>query len=390
MKPIPLLFLSDSPSLPTGLARITKDLAVLTSQLPQFRVGVMGRGGVGSSKLPFAQFNFDESRQWGEMEIEGIWEDFAGGDQGVVMTIWDASRLNWFAQPRMGGQLQTFLQSGRFQRWGYFPVDSYGVGGKLTGLCADTLAGYDRVLAYTLFGKQVLAATMGVEEVEWAPHGYNADVFKPRDRAAGRAVLGVDEACPLIGCVMTNQARKDWATAFGAIARLKNQKPDVKFWAHVDVVERHWDLRALAVDFGLVDTVIPTFNGQYTSEQLSYVYSACDVTMLPSLGEGFGYPIVESLACGVPVLHGDYGGGVELIPDTSWLIPSIAERLEGLWNNVRPVWNPADWANTLSSVIERLKDEDLRDVCTGAVEHLRWGKLWPGVWKKWMLRGIGQ
>jgi hypothetical protein len=41
-------------------------------------------------------------------------------------------------------------------------------------------------------------------------------------------------------------------------------------------------------------------------------------------------------------------------------------------------------------VIERLKDEDLREVCTSAVEHLQWDKLWPGVWKKWMLRGIGQ
>lgn len=387
MQPVPILFLSDSPDLPTGLARITRDLATLTATLPHFRVGTLGRGGHGSSKLPFAQYNFNEIDQWGEGHIEPVWHDFAGQSRGIIMTVWDPSRLGWFAQPRMTGPLQAFLTSGRFERWGYIPVDSYGVGGKLTGMVTDTLRSYDRILAYTLFGKSTIEASMGTE-VDWIPHGFDADVFQPRLRAAGRSMLRVDPDVPLVGCVMTNQSRKDWATAFGAIAHLKNRIHNVKFWAHVDTLERYWNLLALAHDFGLTGTVIFTLTGNYTSEALSCLYSCCDVTMLPSLGEGFGYPIVESLACGVPVIHGNYGGGAEFVPDSSWLVQPVTERLDGMWNNVRPVWNPLDWSNTLHDVIQNSGSGILQEVCTAAVDHLNWKNLWPGAWSKWMLSGI--
>lgn len=394
MKQVPILFLSDSPELPTGLARITKDLAVLTSELPEFRVGVLGRGGHGSSKLPFAQYNFPETAQWGEHHIESAWDDFAGKELGIVFTIWDASRLGWFAQPRMEGQLGKFLRSKRFVKWGYFPVDSYGIGGKLTGRMKDTLQGYDRHLAYTMFGKQILESTLSdagnVVELDWIPHGYNNNVFVPRDRVAARMSMGIDNSTELVGCVMTNQARKDWATAFGAMAYLKNKRPGIRMWAHVDVVERYWNLYALIEDFGLRDTVHLTFSGEYSSEQLSYMYSACNVTMLPSLGEGMGYPLIESMACGVPVVHGNYGGGVEIIPETSWLVERAAERLDGMWNCVRPVWNPIAWATVIGNVLDAAKDGQLQETCTRAVEHLQWGKLWPSAWKKWLLAGIGR
>lgn len=400
MKPTPILFISDSPELPTGLARITKDIACLTSTLPQFRVGVLGRGGHGSSQLPFAQYNFDTSAQWGEYHIESVWQDFAGRDKarGVVMTIWDISRLGWFANPHMGGGLERFLRGGWFSKWGYIPVDSYGVGGRLTGRCVPTLRGYDRLLAYTLFGKQVLEDTLGVqagaEELDWLPHGINTSVFASRDRIAGRLTLGVDAGDVLVGCVMTNQARKDWAVAMGAVARLKERMLNrrVKLWAHVDVVERHWNLHALIEDMGLQDSVRVTLAGEYSSEQLSYMYSACDVTMLPSLGEGWGFPITESLACGVPCVHGNYGGGVEQIPERAWLVAPYAERLDGLWNCVRPVWRPDDWAGTLQHVVEdaEVRGEEMRESCASSVQHLEWSRLWPSAWSKWMLKGIGQ
>jgi glycosyltransferase involved in cell wall biosynthesis len=41
-------------------------------------------------------------------------------------------------------------------------------------------------------------------------------------------------------------------------------------------------------------------------EQVNRLYNLCDVTVLPSTGEGFGLPIIESLAAGVPVVATDY------------------------------------------------------------------------------------
>jgi glycosyltransferase involved in cell wall biosynthesis len=384
MKIAPILFLSDSVNTPTGLGRITKDLAVLTSTLPEFRVGTMGRGGQYTTKLPFAQYSFDENYDWGATLLESVWDDFAGNVTGVIMTIWDPSRLSWFSNPMMGGRLEQFLRSGRFQRWGYFPVDSYGIGNKLTGQCIDTIARYDRVLAYTLFGKQVLENSLN-REVDWIPHGYNEKIFQPRDRVAGRGMLGVNNEDIVCGIVMTNQARKDWATALGAIAFLKNEMPTIKLWAHIDVLERYWSLPALINDFGLTNTVILTFNGQYTSEQLSYLYSCCDITMLPSTGEGWGFPLVESMACGVPAIHGNYGGGAELLPSRDWLVDPVTERLDGQWNCVRPVWNPKDWADKLKQVLA--EDVD-KETCTNAVSHLMWSNLYVSCWRPWFLGGL--
>lgn len=386
MRPTPILFLSDNPAIPTGLARITKDLAVHVATMPEFRVGVLGRGGLSSSKLPFFNVAFDEKYGWAEDLIEGVWDDFAGSDTGVIMTVNDLSRLSWLTRPRMGGRLQEFLTSKRFQVWGYIPIDHYSVGMKLTGEMADTLLGFDRILAYTIFGKQVIERTLGVDGISWCPHGINGDVFKPRDKAAGRAILGVPMTDTLIGMVATNQMRKDWGTAFGAFAKIK--KPGMKFWCHTDVPIRYWNMYALAQDFGVQNSVVFTYNGQFNSEQLSYCYSACDVTILPSLSEGWGFPITESLACGVPVIHGDYGGGVEQIPERDWLVGSVATRLDGQWNCIWPVWSPDDWGDKIEHVLANYGGGTHRGYCVNSIQHLYWKNLFPSAWKRWFLEGL--
>jgi len=224
--------------------------------------------------------------------------------------------------------------------------------------------------------------------VDWIPHGYSAKLFSKREKAPGRAMLGVKEDEQLIGCVMTNQSRKAWGTCFSTWARVK--KPGRKFWAHVDTAERYWNLNALAMDFGLNNgEIILTVNGDRSSEMMSYLYSACDMTMLPSLGEGFGYPIVESLACGVPVIHTHYGGGAELIPEPNWLVGVDVTRLDGLWNCVRPVLNPVKWAEKVEWVLANDCYEAMSERCVRSVEHLEWNKLWPSAWKKWFMEGIG-
>jgi|SRR6516165_5296152 glycosyltransferase involved in cell wall biosynthesis len=386
MKPVPILFLGDAPHLPTGLARIGRDLATHVSTLPQFRVGYLGRGGWGSSKLPFAQYYFPEYAQWGEGFLEPVWKDFAGEDRGILFSIWDASRLHWLASPNgIGGTLEELLRSNRFVKWGYFPVDSRGVGDRLTVMTRDTLSRYERVLAYGKFGAEQITASTG-RECDWIPHGISTEVFTPRDRAAARMSLGLKPEHLVIGCVMANQARKDWGLAFAIIARLKIHYPSLKFWAHVDVLDRHWDLRALVADFNLSPKdVIITLGGQYNDYELSYCYSACDLTILPSLGEGFGYPVVESMACGIPCITGDYGGSPELIPDKSWLIEPVVERLDTLHNCLRPVFNPMDWVAAVEAVLLAPKQPDVH---RAAVEHLDWRNLWPSTWRKWFEEGV--
>lgn len=393
-QPIPILFLGDGPDAPTGLGRITRDLASLVARMPEYRVATLGRAGLGSRHLPFHQYMISLSPlnlQWGEQEIEKVWKDWSKGERGVVMTIWDPSRLLWFARPEFAGdaRLQSFLSSHHFARWGYWPIDSTGPGDKLTGMAQDVLLGYDRLLAYTKWADSLVRRSIGEEESErrgltWLPHGINFDTFTPRHKQQARERLSpmMHEGDLVVGVVGTNQPRKDWGLAFATCASLRARHPRLRVWAHIDMLERHWSINALARDFGLGDVLTVTTEGNDT--EMSWRYSACDITLAIGLGEGFGYPIAESLACGVPVVHGAYGGGMEITPEPMRVEP-IAYRLDTLHNALRPVYEPGMWAERVEVL---LNGEISIDSCRGQVAHLSWKNLWPACFKPWFLEGL--
>ena len=382
---VPILLLSDSPDSHSGLGRITRDIALQLSQMPEFRVGVMGRGGRGSSRLPFPQYIIGPEDNWGQMKFSECWRDFAQDERGVVFTIWDASRVRWLvAQEGLPPSLTGLLNEGRFERWGYFPLDASGPNNKITGVNADTISRYERVLAYGLWGKQLIENSTKRTNVDWLPHGINFNAFQPRDKTAARMAMGVSEGCDLVGMVATNQTRKDWGLAFCVFDQLRKNRPGIKFWCHTDVLIRHWNLDALLQDYNLRDCVHITQEGSFSDTELSHYYSACDLTVLPS-SEGFGYPIVESLACGTPALHSNYAGGAELVPNKDWLIEPVTYRLEGQFNNLRVVFDPQDWVN---AVVACLDDTWPSTECRRSVEHLDWVNL-KQPWRQWLLSGVG-
>lgn len=56
------------------------------------------------------------------------------------------------------------------------------------------------------------------------------------------------------------------------------------------------------------------YNFQQTSgELLNIIYNACDLLLFPTLAEGFGYPVVEALSVGLPVVSSD----IDVIRETA-------------------------------------------------------------------------
>lgn len=94
------------------------------------------------------------------------------------------------------------------------------------------------------------------------------------------------------------------------------------------------ELKQQATELGLNDHV--KFLGFLPDDQLPIAYQAADLTVMPSQSfEGFGLAVVESLACGTPVLCTPVGGMPEILqpfsPDlitSSIEVSAIAERLE--------------------------------------------------------------
>lgn len=93
-------------------------------------------------------------------------------------------------------------------------------------------------------------------------------------------------------------------------------------------------LQQQATELGLDENV--KFLGFIPDEQLPIAYQAADLTVMPSQSfEGFGLAIIESLACGTPVVCTPVGGMPEILagfsPDlitTSTEAADIAEKLE--------------------------------------------------------------
>lgn len=73
------------------------------------------------------------------------------------------------------------------------------------------------------------------------------------------------------------------------------------------------DLYRLVRELRLNDRVV--FTGYVRDEDLVYLYNASSLLVFPSLGEGFGLPAVEAMACGTPVAASQAGSLPEILGD---------------------------------------------------------------------------
>lgn len=395
----PLLIFGDAPDNHSGLSRISRDLCLIASTLPEFRVGSFGRGALGSSSFPWPQYSFnDQSDQWGENKLRKCWRDFTQGTGGgQILTVWDASRLLWFTGLQSVGdpELDVFLGANRtFQKWGYFMVDGTGPDGlTLPSESRAVMQSYDRVVVASEWAAQV-ARRSGVD-CEWIPHPVDGDKFRFHDPDRANFADYMDAGNRVIvGCVMTNQARKDWPTAFAAAALLaKTYRSRFLFWVHTDssafTPGSYWNLHALSTDYNLPSECLRiTLTGTYTDSMMAAFYNACDATILCSGGEGFGYPVAESLACGCPCITQDWAAGAELTHE-DWRVPVAAFKLETAHNVLRAVHSPYIWAKKLEEVIElgRVEGDEWRQEIAQGMEYLHLKKL-KSVWKRWMVEGL--
>jgi glycosyltransferase involved in cell wall biosynthesis len=158
---------------------------------------------------------------------------------------------------------------------------------------------------------QILERTYGIApwSITVIPPGVDLERFSPGEAAGARARLGIDAehvvlaVRRLVPRMGLDVLIRGWAASGPRATDLLAVVGDGPELA---------GLRELARALGVARTV--RFAGRATDAELADWYRAADTTVVPSVAlEGFGLVVLESLACGTPVIGTDAGGLKEAI-----------------------------------------------------------------------------
>ena len=174
--------------------------------------------------------------------------------------------------------------------------------------------------------------------VDIVPYGIGQS---PRggDHAAGRELLGAGGR-PVALSVSAKRPHKNLARLIGALARVPNERrPLLALPGYPTPHEQ--ELRELATERGVAEDV--RFLGWVSAEELDNLYAAADCFVFPSLYEGFGFPVLEAMARGVPVATSGRASLAEVAGDAAL------------------VFDPEDEGSIADAIDTLLRDEALRE-----------------------------
>jgi len=151
---------------------------------------------------------------------------------------------------------------------------------------------------------------------KWAitciPPGVDFEVFRPGQRDAARTALAIDPdrwVCLVVRRLVPRMGIDVLLDAWSRVVQQSNRACELLIVGEGPEQPR---LRAEVRARGLDEAV--RFLGRLDEDSLTLAYQAADVSVIPSVElEGFGLVVLESLACGTPVIGSDTGGLPEVL-----------------------------------------------------------------------------
>jgi glycosyltransferase involved in cell wall biosynthesis len=190
-----------------------------------------------------------------------------------------------------------------------------------------------------------LARQVPSERIETIPHGVDPLSWRPLDRNTARAALDISPAEFIAVFVGRIHPQKGVDVLIEAVHRVARQLPRLRVFVIGSPGGRYGDEErpsAYATDLmrraqGAPIQFLGFLSNQ--SEQLRQYLSACDVAVVPSRHEPFGYVALEALAMSVPVIASRTGGLAQTVTDDVGLlvppedIPALAAAIRTAYEN---------------------------------------------------------
>jgi len=159
------------------------------------------------------------------------------------------------------------------------------------------------------------------------PNGINTDLFYPIpeiQREKNRLIVTNSADMPLKGLYYLLKA----------VAGISKARP-----IHLAVIgtpKKNGSIEKLISDLGIGNLI--TFTGRIDHLEFVKQYAKAAVAVVPSVYEGFGLPVGEAMACGVPVISTTGGALPEVVGDAGVLVPpadhhALARAITSLFDN---------------------------------------------------------
>lgn len=157
------------------------------------------------------------------------------------------------------------------------------------------------------------------DEITVLRNGVDLELFQPRDRKALREKLGVR------GFVIASVGHLIERKGHHHVIRALSEMRDVTLLIAGGGPEKA-ALEGLAAKLGVSDRV--RFLGVLGQSALCDIYNCADATVLASSREGWANVLLESMACGTPVVASAVWGTPEVVanPEAGRLMPSLDEK----------------------------------------------------------------
>jgi glycosyltransferase involved in cell wall biosynthesis len=226
---------------------------------------------------------------------------------------------------------------------------------RLTRSCQDL------VLANSEAGAAFNSSVIGYPRSRYRVirNGVDVERFRPRSSQPMKDSLGIPRDARVIGMFASFKPQKNHGLLLDAASEILAKVNDVRFLFVGDALYRGMSdsdtykksLLERVAKLGICDYCI--FAGNRSD--VEQIYPVCDLTVLPSLFEGTPNVLLESMACGVPVVATDVSDNRAIVRDgeVGFVVPSrdgrqLTDRVVALLKNTslrdRMSLHARDWA----------------------------------------------
>lgn len=406
-----VMIVSDHSSLHTGFANVSRHLLNFLFDTGEYEIAEFGwfapKPEDVKDRLPRWKVYItnrtnpimaDQDR-YGAFTLEAAIADFK---PHVVLSVGD----EWMVK-----HIARFKERYGFTWVSYVPIDGMPHPPEWT----NTFMSMDICVAYGNWGATVMKQRNPKFDPPYIYHGVDTDVYKPDPtaRAKVRASMGIDDDTFLIGYVGRNQPRKQIPSLFAAFAMwskphhvckttgkpwitdptewyineltfpvqtmpysVKSRKNSnvspftgktndfisypgnskAKIYLHCALEDVGWNIHEQFARYRFDQKVIYPDNLAIglgvTDQEMNGIYNAFDIFTLPTIGEGFGLPILEAMSCGIPLCVTDYSAHVEWCKGAGELIKPITYVTEPLTSIQRAYVDIADYVSRIEKLYQ--------------------------------------